>query len=325
MSSASRLTSSAVDVARDDEDRVVGRIEAPIESERILAIELLDLGFPADHRRSVRVIDEERRRHRLAELGSGHRIDAHAPLLEHHVALRAHHRGRQGEVAHPIGLEGHHGMQMLLRHALEIGRVIIRGEGILLAAELGDEAREFALRMGLRALEHQMLEEMRDPGTAARLIGRADAIPDHVGHDRRAMIRDDDDVEAVRQAELADRHGIAPGAESSRLRGERDPMRVLPAIMPEGSAARERRRHRYREPDERQARSRDKITRQDAAGETGTRKAGASKITDPCRDHSCPSGAQPAPSRRRADWASSSFLTGAPYCFLNAALSEGRR
>src|SRR3712207_3633755 len=55
--------------------------------------------------------------------------------------------------------------------------------------------------MLLRALEHEMFEEMRDTGLADRIVRRTVAVPHHVGHDRNAVIRDHHDVEAVVQGE----------------------------------------------------------------------------------------------------------------------------
>ena len=86
---------------------------------------------------------------------------------------------------------------MFLGDALEIGGIVIAGKRILLAAEIRDKLREFALRIGLGALEHQMFEEMRDAGLARRIVGGAVAIPNHMRHDRRAVIRDDDDIQAI--------------------------------------------------------------------------------------------------------------------------------
>ena len=42
-----------------------------------------------------------------------------------------------------------------------------------------------------------MFEEMREAGLARRLVGGADLVPDHVGDDRRAAVRNDDEFEAV--------------------------------------------------------------------------------------------------------------------------------
>ena len=53
------------------------------------------------------------------------------------------------------------------------------------------------------ALEHQMLEEMREAGFARRLVGRADLVPDHLRDDRRAVIRDHHDLQAVGKREAS--------------------------------------------------------------------------------------------------------------------------
>ena len=94
--------------------------------------------------------------------------------------------------------------QPVLGHALEIGGDVVIGEGVVLAAVLGDDLGELAGRDLVGALEHQMLEEMGDAGGARRLVGGADLVPDHLGHDRRAMIGDDQDLQAVLKRELAD-------------------------------------------------------------------------------------------------------------------------
>ena len=96
---------------------------------------------------------------------------------------------------------------MFFGDALEIGGEIIRGEGILLAAEIGDELGKLALRIIFCCLEHQMFEKMRDARLAERIIGRAVAIPEHVRHDRRPAIGNDHDVEAI--VEFGSRHGWA--------------------------------------------------------------------------------------------------------------------
>ena len=58
-----------------------------------------------------------------------------------------------------------------------------------------------------------MFEEMRDAGLAGRLVGRADPVPDHVGDDRRAVVRDDHDFEAVGEREVARPSGAGGCAE----------------------------------------------------------------------------------------------------------------
>ncbi len=114
---------------------------------------------------------------------------------------------------------------MFFRHALEIGGVVVRGEGILLAADVGDEFGVFARRVVLRALEHQMFEKMRDAGFADRIVGRAIAIPDHMGDDRRAMIRDHDDVRARWRARV----DVTAGPEGAACAGVEGVSAAVPA------------------------------------------------------------------------------------------------
>ncbi len=132
-------------VSRDNEDRVLRRIEAPVIDERVLAVETFDLMHPADDRRTVGVVSEQRLGYRLAELRGGIGVGAHAPLLQHHVALGVHHLVGEHEAVHAVRLECHHRLEVLARHALVVGRVVHRGEGVLLAAEFGDDVRELAL------------------------------------------------------------------------------------------------------------------------------------------------------------------------------------
>ena len=154
---------------------------------------------------------EQRRRHRLAEQLVGVAVGAHAALLDDHVALRRHHVVVEGEAGHAVGLELHHGGQMLLGDALEVGRVVVGREGVLLAAEGGDDIGELARRMLGRSLEHQVLEEMRDAGLAERIVGRAVAIPDHVGDDRRAPVGNDHHLKPVGERRKCDTLGPAAG------------------------------------------------------------------------------------------------------------------
>jgi hypothetical protein len=73
-----------------------------------------------------------------------------------------------------------------------------------LSADGGNDLGEAPGWILLRALEHQMFEEMGEARLARRLIGGADLVPDHVGHDRRATIGNDHDLEPVREGEVGD-------------------------------------------------------------------------------------------------------------------------
>ena len=127
--------------------------------------------------------------------------DPHVEFFQHDVALGQHVLVLEDEAGHAVGLEFHHLRQLLARHALEIAGVIGRGEGVLVAADPQHGLGEFAGRMLAGALEHQMFEEMREPGFARRLVGRADLVPDHLRDDRGAVIGDHHHLQAVAERE----------------------------------------------------------------------------------------------------------------------------
>ena len=193
-----------LDVAGDDEDRVFRGVEAAVIGERVVAVERLDLVAPADDRHAIGMMGEERGVERLVELRGGVRFGPHAPLLHHHLALGRHDLVGEVQAGHAVGLELHHHAEVLAGDTLEIGGEIIGGEGVFLAAQLRHQMRELALLVVLGALEHQMFEEMRDAALAARIVRRAVAVPDHMGDDGRAMVRDDHDVHAVLELEMID-------------------------------------------------------------------------------------------------------------------------
>ena len=182
-----------LDVAGDDEDRVLRRVEALVVAERVGAIEPLDLVRPADHRLAVGVRGVERGLHRLVEDLAGVGIGAHAALLLHHVALGRDDLVGEHEILHPVRLVFHADREVLLGDALEIGGEIVGRESVLLAAEVRHQLGELARRVLVGALEHQVLEEVGDARLADRVVGRAVAVPHHVRADRRAVIGDHHD------------------------------------------------------------------------------------------------------------------------------------
>ena len=150
------------------------------------------------------MIEVERGLDLLAEPRGGIVGDALVLLLQHHVEFGRDHLLGQHQVGHPVGLELHQRLQVLARDPLVVAGVVVGGEGVLLAADGGHGLRELAGRVLGGALEHQVFEEMRDAGLAGRLVGGADLVPDHVGDDRRAPVRDHHDFQPVRQREVAD-------------------------------------------------------------------------------------------------------------------------
>lgn len=143
-------------------------------------------------------------------------VDAALALLDDDVALGPHDLLVQHEIFHAVGLQAHHLRQVLLGDALEVGGVVRGCEGVFLAADRGHEPGERAIGIVGRPLEHQMFEEMRDPGAAGRLVGGADLVPDHVRDDGGTAVGDDHHVHAVRQREGLNAGNECVGAAYSR-------------------------------------------------------------------------------------------------------------
>jgi len=103
---------------------------------------------------------------------------------------------------------------------LEVAGVVARGEGVLAAAALGHPAGELADRERLRALEHHVLEHVRDAGQAVELVDRADAVQHQVNHGRRAAVLADQHLHPVGQRAL-DGDGDRLGGSGSGRRDDR--------------------------------------------------------------------------------------------------------
>ena len=67
--------------------------------------------------------------------------------------------------SHAIGLEEQHHVQLVGRHLFKIEGVILVGLPVMVPAVVLDEPGELAVSDIFRALEHQVLEQVREPGS----------------------------------------------------------------------------------------------------------------------------------------------------------------
>ena len=193
------------DVAGDHEDGIVRGIVALVERQRVVEGKLLDLVTPADHRHAVGMVQVERCPDLFLEQRTRRIVGARTALLQHDIALGTDVVLGDDHVDHAVGLHLHHHLQAVGGDLLVISGDVIRGESVVLPAIGGDDLGERAIGDLVGALEHQMLEEMGDARDAARLIGRTDAVPDHMGDHRRPVVLDHHDVHPVVERERRDR------------------------------------------------------------------------------------------------------------------------
>jgi hypothetical protein len=104
------------------------------------------------------------------------------------------------QVGHALRLGPEDALQVVGRHLVLVGRHVLGSEGVVLAAHVFGQAVEHLVGHVLRALEHQVLEEMREARAAGRIVLAADPVPDLHRHRAQARHRQADHAQAVGQA-----------------------------------------------------------------------------------------------------------------------------
>ena len=181
-----------VEIAGDDDGdvrrHVIGGVEVADVGERG-GVQIL---HASDYRVAVWVNGEGLLVDDLVQAAVGLILDAHPPLFLHYFAL-AHERVLlDPQRGHAIGLHPQHEREELRRHRLpEHGGVFV-GVGVGLSAH-GRDDRGVLLGLDvLRALEHQVLEEVRESRAAGLLVLGPDVKPQlHVDDRRRAILVED--------------------------------------------------------------------------------------------------------------------------------------
>src|SRR3989344_2176408 len=186
-------------IADNHEYRVGWGIPASVPITQLLGRHGLQVGHPANHRVPVG----------MSLIGGGHEfflndrlglvLGAPAALFHHHLDLLAKILIGQRQILQAVGFEFEGNRQARFFQLLEIGSVVVTGEGVLASAVFGDDARELIGSVLGRALEHHVLEHVRDAGDALGLVLAAHPVPDLRYHHRRAVILLDDEAQAVGQ------------------------------------------------------------------------------------------------------------------------------
>ena len=161
------------------------------------------------------------------------RVLVHRDLLEHDLALGVEvgECGREHHVGHQVERRLH----LCIRDARIDHRVLARGGGVQLPAETVEDLGDLLRGVGARALEEQVLDEVRRARLGVRLVARAGADPeaDRDGADTRNPLRDHPLARVELGEDVFCTHGIIPTrqagaalAESDLADAERIPLRV---------------------------------------------------------------------------------------------------
>ena len=172
----------------------------------------------ADHRPAERMCAEDRLRREVVDEVVRRVLD-HRDLLEHDLALRVDVDERR-----PEDHVGHHverTFEAIVGDACVDDGRLARRRGVQLTAELVEDLRDLLRRVARRALEEEVLDEVRDAGARVRLVARAGADPEAERDRAHAGDALGDDALAGRKlGELVLRHRRIVGAtERGQTRG----------------------------------------------------------------------------------------------------------
>jgi hypothetical protein len=127
-------------------------------------------------------------------------FDALTPLVAHDVLLgREVLRGETvGQIAHAVRLEPQRQLELIRRNRLEVVGPIEVGRAVQIAGARGFEHADVRVgRHVLRALEHHVLEQVREAGAAGVFVGRSDVIPEVHRDEREPVVLGEDDSQPV--------------------------------------------------------------------------------------------------------------------------------
>ncbi|MDW8468381.1 MAG: hypothetical protein RML56_04600 [Burkholderiales bacterium] len=173
-----------VESSRDDEERVVRPVPRAVERAQALDRHRFDVGTVADHRMTVVVHREREPLHALQQ----HRLRvvlAHLEFVAHDGHFAREVLFAQKRVHHAIGFHRERPVEVVLarRQRLEVGRAVVR-RGAVVARPARDQ-RRLDVGVILRALEEQVLEQVRHALLAVALVARADEVGDVHGDGAR--------------------------------------------------------------------------------------------------------------------------------------------
>ena len=123
------------------------------------------------------------------------------PLVEHDIALRLEPlaRQRRQQVPHAIGFHPERQLQRASRHDFPVVGAIAVGGSVEQRSRLLERQEETAVVM-LGPFEHQVFEQVREPGTADTFVLRSDVVPEIDRHNRRSVILRQGDEQSVIEA-----------------------------------------------------------------------------------------------------------------------------
>ncbi len=196
-----------VAVARDAQDRVVGGVVGGEERLDVVQRGGVEVLHRADRRVVVRVLlGEQVAEDLLVPRPVRPVVVAPALLVLHDLALVVEVllAERLEQRPHPVRLEPDRELQLVRRQRLEVVRAVEPRRAVERPAGALDEGHVLRLADVRAALEHHVLEQVREAGLARDLVLGADVVPEVHGDHGREVVLGDDQAQPVRQALIAE-------------------------------------------------------------------------------------------------------------------------
>ena len=207
------------DVARDDEDGVVGAVVAAepvlhvLQRGRVEVVHRADDGVVVGVALRVRRVVDELAGGAVGGVLALPLLVLHDPALLVQLALVD---GAE-EVAHPVALHEEGGVERAHGDVLEVVRAVLVGRPVEVGRADAFEDLEVVVVEVLRAVEHQVLEEVGEPAPPGGLVLGADVVPHVDGYDGRLVVLVDDEGEPVVEGERLVRD-VGDAGEGAALR-----------------------------------------------------------------------------------------------------------
>ena len=208
------LAGGELEVARYRQGRVGRHVPGPEEPLDVVERGRLQVLVLADRRVAIGMpLGIQRRGLGEQRLAVRHVVDALAALVAHDIDLvvEAALVDQVEQPAHAVALEPQRRLELVRRHHFKVVGAIGVGRAVdVLGPDVPQDLEVLVLADVLRALEHHVLEQVREAALARHLVARADVVPDVDRDQRHGRIRRQDHLEAVRQPVALECHpGIA--------------------------------------------------------------------------------------------------------------------
>ena len=145
-------------------------------------------------------------------------------LVLHDAALLVELRliDRAQKVSHPVRFHPQRHVERRARDVLEVVRAVEVGGAVHVGGAHPVERLEVVVVEVLAAVEHQVLEQVREARLAELLVLRSDVVPDVHRHDRRLVVLAHDQREPVVEDELLVGDVDLPGREHGQRKKQPD-------------------------------------------------------------------------------------------------------